>query len=563
MGQLTCCPMLAAVFCSCRPGQPSCHPSRLHRLSLVAGSTSLSLDSALSLEKHLLSLSHSSSVQHFHAFPSILSFNPILTLATMFSKSQLLALALSVVSAEAASKGFNYGANKPDGSIKVQADFQAEFQTAKNLEGAPGFNSARLYTMIQGAGSSPISAIPAAIAEDTTLLLGMWASGGNMDNEIAALKAAIDQYGEEFTKLVVGISVGSEDLYRNSEIGVQANAGIGVEPEVLVSYINRVRDTIAGTSLSGARIGHVDTWNSWTNDSNAAVIEAVDWLGFDGYPYFQNTQDNSIDDAKAVFDESVKKTKSAANGKEVWITEVGWPVSGDQQNLAVASVENAKKFWDEVGCPLFDNVNTWWYILQDAAGASTPNPSFGLVGNTLSTTPLYDLSCSGSASDNAGTISRSHSSAGTGSASPAESTGFSSTTKSASASTSSSASPSSSSGSGLGVGGSLGSTESFTGGNHPGSSSSVIISPSSSATPSRTASAGSSSSTGSASSSGSGSSSSSGSGSGADSSTGSGTAGESSASPSSDSGNFTGAGSRLSGSICGAAILVAALAVAL
>jgi glucan endo-1,3-beta-D-glucosidase len=66
----------------------------------------------------------------------------------MFSKSQILALALAVASAEAASKGFNYGATKPDGSVKAQADFESEFHTAKNLEGTSGFNSARLYTMI-------------------------------------------------------------------------------------------------------------------------------------------------------------------------------------------------------------------------------------------------------------------------------------------------------------------------------------------------------------------------------------------------------------------------------
>ncbi|KAL5049351.1 putative glucan endo-1,3-beta-glucosidase eglC [Aspergillus fruticulosus] len=465
----------------------------------------------------------------------------------MFTKTQILALALSIASAEAASKGFNYGANKPDGSVKVQADFQAEFQTAKNLETTSGFNSARLYTMIQGTGSTPISAIPAAIAEETTLLLGLWASGGNMDNEIAALKAAIDQYGEEFAKLVVGISVGSEDLYRNSEVGVQANAGIGIGPDELVSYIKRVREAIAGTSLSDAPIGHVDTWNAWTNSSNAAVAEAVDWLGFDGYPFFQNTMANSIDDAKALFQESVDKTKAVAGNKEVWITETGWPVSGDSQNLAVASVENAKKFWDEVGCPLFDNVNTWWYILQDASGSSVPNPSFGIIGNTLSTTPLFDLSCSAS-----GSKSNSSSSA-SASGSSAQSTGFTSTTKAA-------ASPSSSSG--LGNGGSLGSSGSFSGGHYAGvGSSSVIASPS--ATPSGSAVPGSTSGSGSSSGSASGSGSGSGSGAAGDSTSGTGTSADSTTSTSATPADFTGAGSRLSGSIFGAAILVAALAVAL
>ncbi|GIJ86562.1 hypothetical protein Asppvi_005451 [Aspergillus pseudoviridinutans] len=315
--------------------------------------------------------------------------------------TQLVALALALATSEAAHQGFNYGSTKSDGSAKSQSDFQSEFSTAKNLVGTSGFTSARLYTMIQGGTTNtPISAIPAAAAEDTSLLLGLWASGGNFANEIAALKSAIADYEDDLAKLVVGISVGSEDLYRNSVDGVKANAGLGVNPDELVSYINQVRSTIAGTKLSGVSIGHVDTWTAWVNGSNSAVIDACDWLGFDGYPYFQNTMANSISDAKALFHDAVAKTEAVAKGKEVWITETGWPVSGKTENLAVANLANAKTYWDEVGCPLFGKTNTWWYILQDASPV-TPNPSFGIVGSTLSTTPLFDLSCSASSSSSA------------------------------------------------------------------------------------------------------------------------------------------------------------------
>ncbi|BAE54624.1 unnamed protein product [Aspergillus oryzae RIB40] len=327
--------------------------------------------------------------------------------------THLLAFALSLATSEAAYKGFNYGATKSDGSVKSQSDFESEFSTAKNLVGTSGFTSARLYTMIQGGTTnSPISAIPAAIAENTSLLLGLWASGGGMDNELAALKSAISQYGDSFAKLVVGISVGSEDLYRASSEGEKVNAGIGIGPDDLVSFIKEVRSIISGTALSSVPIGHVDTWTAWTNGSNSAVIDAVDWLGFDGYPYFQSSMSNSISDAKSLFDDSVAKTKAVAKGKEVWITETGWPVSGSTQNLGVASLANAKTYWDEVGCPLFDETNTWWYILQDA-NPTTPNPSFGVVGSTLSTTPLFDLSCSNSTRPSA-----SASSSAAGSATP-------------------------------------------------------------------------------------------------------------------------------------------------
>lgn len=347
----------------------------------------------------------------------------------MFSK-QVIALALSIAAAEAAYQGFNYGTTKSDGSYNLEADFKTEFQTAKNLVGTSGFTSARLYTMIQGGTTKdPILAIPAAIAEDTSLLLGLWTSGGNIDNEIAALTTAINTYGEAFTKLVVGISVGSEDLYRNSVTGAKNKAGVGINPDELVTYIKQVKSAISGTTLSGASIGHVDTWDAWTNSSNSAVINEIDWLGFDGYPYFQTTMANGIDQGKSLFDDAVAKTNAVANGKEVWITETGWPVSGPTEGDAVASLANAKQYWDQVGCPLFGETNTWWYTLSDA-GAS---PSFGISSSTSNTTPLFDLSCknvssSSSASSSTATQSASASGSGSASASASATTGFATST---------------------------------------------------------------------------------------------------------------------------------------
>lgn len=179
----------------------------------------------------------------------------------MFAKLLALAALPAASTAFGVVKGFNYGSTTAAGAIKDQALFEQEFTTSQTLVGTSGFTSARLYTTIQGGTTNtPISAIPAAISTKTSLLLGIWASAGqaNVDNEIAALKAGIAQYGTAFTDLIVAISVGSEDLYRNSGYPGASDPGPGTNPDVLVNYISQVKAAIAGTSAEGRLVGHVD-----------------------------------------------------------------------------------------------------------------------------------------------------------------------------------------------------------------------------------------------------------------------------------------------------------------
>ncbi|KAK3171384.1 hypothetical protein OEA41_003468 [Lepraria neglecta] len=315
-----------------------------------------------------------------------------------------LAASLSVASAQVY-KGFNYGATNTDNSPITESQYQNDFSTAQKLVGASGFTSGRLYTSIQaGTIDTYTEAFQAAINTKTSLLLGLWGSGGQagLSNEITALQAAIKNFGSSLTDLIVGISVGSEDLYRISPTGIENMSGIGAGPDVISNYIGQVKSAIAGTAANGKPVGHVDTWTAWINGSNDAVIAAADFIGMDAYPYFQNTMTNPIADGYSLFFDAYDATVSVAGGKPVWVTETGWPISGATENQAVPSLQNAKTYWDQVGCGrLFGQVNTWWYTLQDAF-PTTPSPSFGVVGTTLSDTPLYDLSCSGvstSASD--------------------------------------------------------------------------------------------------------------------------------------------------------------------
>ncbi|KAI1639910.1 glycoside hydrolase superfamily [Biscogniauxia mediterranea] len=306
---------------------------------------------------------------------------------------QFAALGL-VAPAAAQIMGFNYGSTNNDYSCRGYDDFKTFFLRAKNLAGASGFSAARLYTSIQcGTTADPISAYQAAIDTDTSILVGLWASAGRdaYQNELNALITAAKNMGPAFTDRILGISIGSEDLYRSSPDGVAANAGPGATGAEIEGYIGWARDWFRGTALEGKPITHVDTWTAWIRPENQGVISAVDFLGHNSFPYFETTQPNAIDRAYDNFYSAVAKTEGVAQGKAVWITETGWPNMGPQQRDAIASVENAKTYWDRVGCSLFGKRNAFWYTLVDANTAQT-DLSFALTPRD-SDTPKFDLTC--------------------------------------------------------------------------------------------------------------------------------------------------------------------------
>jgi glucan endo-1,3-beta-D-glucosidase len=290
-------------------------------------------------------------------------------------------------------QGFSSGATLDGQTAKQESDFAEEFRVAQNLHGSPGtFNSVRLYTNIQAETTdTPSAAFKAAIDTKTSMLLGLWCSGTDtIESELTALSSAIKTYGQEFADLVVGISVGSEDLYRISESGIRNDAGLGNGPKEIIGFINEVRDAIADTPLKDVPVGHVDTSSAFFNESNAEVIKNCDFIGMDAYPFYEREKDNTFENARNLWDTAYRKTLAAAGDVPVWITEVGWPSEGPDFGKAVASVDNARAYWQDLGCDLFGRTNTWWYSLHDT------NPDIDedfSITKDLSTTPIFDLSC--------------------------------------------------------------------------------------------------------------------------------------------------------------------------
>ncbi|PTB62651.1 glycoside hydrolase family 17 protein [Trichoderma citrinoviride] len=304
------------------------------------------------------------------------------------------ALAAGVSAGQTNYLGFNSGNTLPDESAKFEKDFLAEFSTAQKLVGAPGtFNAVRLYTNIQAySKNTPIEAFSAAVKTKTYILLGVWASGtDNIDNELAALSAAVKQFGTDLTDLIIGVSIGSEDLYRDSETGRTNKAGVGNGPQEVLGFINDYKKTFANTALANVPIGHVDTWDAWVNGTNKPVLDAVDWIGVDEYPFYETGKGNDISNAGKLFDTAFETTLGVANGKPVWVTETGWPLTGPDWDQAKPSVKNAQQYWQDIGCKrLFNKYPTFWYNLRDSNPAN--QVKFG-ISQSLSSTPSFDLTC--------------------------------------------------------------------------------------------------------------------------------------------------------------------------
>jgi hypothetical protein len=97
-----------------------------------------------------------------------------------------------------------------------------------------------------------IHAIPAAIATNTPLLLGLSTCSGEgvFAGELEALRSAIALYANLPTFRVVGIVVGDGDLFKR---------GAGCPSvDLLLRYIAQVRNVIHGTILERVPVGHAD-----------------------------------------------------------------------------------------------------------------------------------------------------------------------------------------------------------------------------------------------------------------------------------------------------------------
>ena len=283
-------------------------------------------------------------------------------LSTLISLSIIISIASAIVQSPVKGplKGFNYN---PEDDVATL--FPLVKNELPNL-GAPGFTTARLYTALDPNAERPVPhpAFKAAGDTETAVLIGLAVSLGNasFQAEIVALNAVLSDksntYGNLVSRnLIVGISVGNEDFYRQSIQNTPAAStqGAGSHPSVIIDQINQIRKLLSQQSpslLSKIPVGHADTWQMWTDEQYGKQLltphpeqngfTPIDFIGMQEFLYWEGY---TVQNYSAYSTEALTAVQAAAGNIPVWATETGWPVSGPKCCNASTSAAGRRVCW--------------------------------------------------------------------------------------------------------------------------------------------------------------------------------------------------------------------------
>ncbi|TFV97946.1 MFS transporter [Algoriphagus kandeliae] len=150
-------------------------------------------------------------------------------------------------------------------------------------------------------------------------MVGAWLGTDKSKNE-AEIAQLVQLAKEGLVDIAV---VGNEVLLRNEL----------TEQEVL-DYLLEVK-----RALPTIPVSYVDTY--FQLSQRPEIVNACDLVLANCYPFWEGC---NVDQAPIYLEKMYEMAKNAANGKEVIITETGWPDSGESVQSAKPSPENAMKY---------------------------------------------------------------------------------------------------------------------------------------------------------------------------------------------------------------------------
>ncbi|MFP8488097.1 glycosyl hydrolase family 17 protein [Gracilimonas sp. Q87] len=199
----------------------------------------------------------------------------------------------------------------------------SEAQIRKRIEVlAPHTEWIRSFSCTEGNQIIPV------VAKEYGLktLVGAWLSSDKEKNE-EEIKNLIKLARDGYVDIA---AVGNEVLYRDD-----------LSETELLDYMKDVKE-----ELTDIPVGYVDAYYEFTQ--RPALVENSDVILCNCYPYWEGTSfEHSFQHMRQMYHQA----KNVAQGKEIIITETGWPSKGEPLGDAIPSEENALKY--------FINTNLW------------------------------------------------------------------------------------------------------------------------------------------------------------------------------------------------------------
>ncbi len=151
-------------------------------------------------------------------------------------------------------------------------------------------------------------------------LVGAWLGNDDEINQ-REIEGLIQLAKEGYVDIA---AVGNEVMYRKD-----------LPEDELLGFMRKVK-----AAIPGIPVGYVDAYYEFSH--RHAITELCDVILCNCYPFWEGCPfDNSLDYMKAMYNQA----KDAANGKEVIITETGWPSMGESLKGAVPSEKSARDYF--------------------------------------------------------------------------------------------------------------------------------------------------------------------------------------------------------------------------
>lgn len=174
----------------------------------------------------------------------------------------------------------------------------------------------RTFSCTEGNERTP----PIAAENGLKSMVGVWLDD-DLENNERELTNAIEVANAGYADI---LAVGNEVLLRGD-----------LSEDQLIEYINRVKQAVHGIN-----VGYVDAYFKFID--HPRVTDVCDIILANCYPFWEGCPaEHSLLYMKEMYHRAV----SAANGKQVIISETGWPNVGSAEGGALPSYENAVKYF--------------------------------------------------------------------------------------------------------------------------------------------------------------------------------------------------------------------------